>query len=59
MKARNILIGIVGSLLLPLYLASCGEDRWAAYAEDTATTRWIFDTMRVHYYWNEEMPDFD
>lgn len=59
MKARNILICVMGSLLLPLCVASCGEDRWAAYAEDTATDRWIYDTMRVYYYWNEEMPDFD
>ena len=59
MKARNILMTLGASLLLPLYLASCGEDRWAAYAEETASARWIYDTMRVHYYWNEEMPDFD
>lgn len=56
MKARNILIFILGALIFPAYLASCGEDRWAAYAEQTKTDLWIDDTMRVWYYWNENMP---
>ncbi len=57
MKATNILLIIVAVCLLPLYLTSCGEDRWAAYAEQTATTRWIDDTMRVWYYWKDELPE--
>lgn len=56
MKARNILIFILGMLILPLYMTSCGEDRWAAYAGQTQTDRWIDDTMRVWYYWDEDMP---
>ena len=56
MKARNILIFILGTLIAPIYLTSCGEDRWAAYAEQTATDQWIGDTMRVWYYWEDEMP---
>lgn len=56
MKARNILIFILGILIVPIYLTSCGEDRWPAYAEETATDRWIGDTMRVWYYWEDEMP---
>lgn len=56
MKARNTLILILGALILPLYFTSCGEDRWKAYAEQTETDRWIDDTMRVWYYWLDEMP---
>lgn len=56
MKARNILLSILGTLIVPVYLTSCGEDRWAAYAGETATDRWIYDSMRVWYYWNEEIP---
>ncbi|WP_281644800.1 S41 family peptidase [Bacteroides zoogleoformans] len=59
MKAKNILIYIAGILIVPSYLSSCGEDRWAAYAEQTKTTRWIEDTMRVWYYWDNEMPHSD
>ena len=57
MKARNILIFILGTLIVPIYLSSCGEDRWAAYAGQTMTDRWIDDTMRVWYYWNEDIPN--
>ena len=32
MKARNILILILGTLILPIYLTSCGVDRWKEYA---------------------------
>lgn len=56
MKAKNILIFIIGSLFIPLYLASCGEDRWPEYAQQTRTDSWIDDTMRVWYYWNEDIP---
>lgn len=59
MKARNILLLIVSTLIAPIYLASCGEDRWKAYAEQTATAQWIDDTMRVWYYWQDEMPTTD
>lgn len=59
MKARHILTFIAGSLVASAYFASCGVDRWAAYAEQTASDRWIDDTMRVWYYWNEEMPGTD
>ena len=33
MKARNILILILGTLILPIYLTSCGVDRWKEYAD--------------------------
>lgn len=56
MKARNILIFIAGMLIVPVYLTSCGEDRWAEYAGQTRTDSWIDDTMRVWYYWNEDIP---
>ena len=56
MKARNILIVVAGILLITAYFGSCGVDRWAAYAEQTKTDRWIDDTMRVWYYWNQEIP---
>ena len=59
MKARKILTYIAGILIIPAYLSSCGEDRWAAYAEQTRTDRWIDDTMRVWYYWRDEIPDAD
>lgn len=57
MKARNILLSILGAFIVPIYLTSCGEDRWPAYAAQTATDRWIGDTMQVWYYWNEEIPN--
>lgn len=56
MKARNILTLVWGTLILPAYLASCGVDRWKEYAEQTQTDRWIDDTMRVWYYWADEIP---
>ncbi|MDE6347127.1 MAG: peptidase S41, partial [Bacteroides sp.] len=56
MKARNILILILGTLILPFYLTSCGVDRWKEYAGRTQTDRWIDDTMRVWYYWADEIP---
>ena len=57
MKARNTLLLIAAMLVvLPAWLASCGEDRWAGYAEQTQTDRWIDDTMRVWYYWREDIP---
>lgn len=59
MKTRNILIFILGTMILPLHFTSCGVDRWKAYAEQTETDRWIDDTMRVWYYWNEEYPSSD
>ncbi len=59
MKARNTLPFIIAALLLPFCIVSCGEDRWAYYNEQTETDRWIEDTMRVWYYWKDEMPDDD
>lgn len=56
MKARNLLFFLLGALTLSIYLASCGEDRWPEYAVQTQTDRWIDDSMRVWYYWNEDMP---
>ena len=56
MKARNILILILGTLILPIYLTSCGVDRWKEYAGQTQTDRWIDDTMRVWYYWVDAIP---
>lgn len=56
MKARNILIILAGILLTPAYFGSCGVDRWALYADETKTDRWIEDTMRVWYYWNDQIP---
>ncbi len=56
MKARNLLILLGGLFMLPLYFGSCAVDRWAAYAERTQTDRWIDDTMRVWYYWNQDIP---
>lgn len=52
-----MLIILSGLFFLPLYLGSCGVDRWAAYAEQTQTDRWIDDTMRVWYYWNQDIPN--
>ena len=37
MKAKNILILILGTLILPIYLTSCGVDRWKEYAGQTQT----------------------
>lgn len=56
MKAKNILILILGTLILPIYLTSCGVDRWKEYAGQTQTDRWIDDTMRVWYYWVDAIP---
>lgn len=59
MNARNILLFIGGILIASLQLTSCGVDRWEAYAERTASQRWINDTMRVWYYWQESIPEDD
>ncbi len=60
MKARNIILILLwGALLLPLCFTSCGVDRWKGYAEQTATDRWIDDTMRVWYYWSADIPHTD
>ncbi len=56
MKARNLLLFLLSALTLSIYLASCGEDRWPEYAVQTQTDRWIDDSMRVWYYWNEDIP---
>lgn len=56
MKTKNTLLLILGAFLASVYLTACGEDRWKAYAEQTATDCWIDDTMRVWYYWKNEMP---
>ena len=53
MKARNTLIVIVGAIFASILMGACGEDRWAGYAEQTKTDRWIYDTMQVHYYWQD------
>lgn len=41
---------------MPLYFGGCAVDRWEAYAGRTQTDRWIDDTMRVWYYWNQDIP---
>jgi len=56
MKATNILLFLLGTLIIPLYLTSCGQDRWPEYAEQTKTDRWIDDTMRLWYYWDKDIP---
>ena len=56
MKAKTIYYMLAALMGLSLAMSGCGEDRWAAYATQTATDRWIDDTMRVWYYWAEEMP---
>ncbi len=56
MKATNILIVLLGMTLIPVYMACTGEDRWPEYAVQTETDRWIDDSMRVWYYWNEDIP---
>lgn len=56
MKAKTIFLLICAAMGINLWLCGCGEDRWAAYATQTATDRWIDDSMRVWYYWAEEIP---
>ena len=56
MKARNLLIVLAGLLVMPLYFGGCAVDRWEAYAGRTQTDRWIDDTMRVWYYWKQDIP---
>lgn len=57
MKTRKLLIFSIGALVVSIYLSSCGVDRWAGYAEQTKTDRWIDDTMRVWYYWYNDIPN--
>ena len=47
MKAKKYTDTHIGTLILPIYLTSCGVDRWKEYAGQTQTDRWIDDTMRV------------
>ena len=56
MKARNLLIVLAGLLVMSLYFGGCAVDRWEAYAGRTQTDRWIDDTMRVWYYWKQDIP---
>lgn len=56
MKTKNFLILLIIALIFSAHLASCGEDRRLEYAEQTKTDEWIDDTMRVYYYWYDEMP---
>ena len=42
--------------MMPLYFGGCAVDRWEAYAGQTQTDRWIDDTMRVWYYWKQDIP---
>ena len=56
MKASNLLIVLAGLLVMPLYFGGCAVDRWEAYAGRTQTDRWIDDTMRVWYYWKQDIP---
>ena len=41
---------------MPLYFGGCAVDRWEAYAGRTQTDRWIDDTMRVWYFWKQDIP---
>lgn len=59
MKARYILSVIVGAIFTSILMGACGEDRWAGYAEQTKTDRWIYDTMQVHYYWQDAIISYD
>ena len=43
-------------MVMPLYFGGCAVDRWEAYAGRTRTDRWIDDTMRVWYYWKQDIP---
>ena len=43
-------------MVMPLYFGGCAVDRWEAYAGRTQTDRWIDDTMRVWYYWKQDIP---
>ena len=47
---------MTGLLVMPLYFGGCAVDRWEAYAGRTQTDRWIDDTMRVWYYWKQDIP---
>lgn len=44
------------SLLSVTWLASCGQDRWPEYAEQTHLDRWIDSVMRENYLWYASMP---
>lgn len=57
MKARNILIYLLTGILAPVYLGSCGVDRWPEYAEQTKTDLWIDSVMRINYYWYQDIPE--
>jgi hypothetical protein len=50
---------VVATVAALTTLASCGEDRWPAYAVYTGRDQWIYETMSANYLWSEEMPDID
>ena len=56
MKARNILILILGTLILPIYLTTNKKNNKKKKTRQTQTDRWIDDTMRVWYYWVDAIP---
>ena len=39
--------------------ASCGEDRWEEYREQTELDTWMYDLMQQHYLWYASLPDYD
>lgn len=53
-KLNHILVW--GAMLLPLLLAACGEDRWAAYRALTGRDLWIDSVMRHDYLWADRLP---
>jgi C-terminal processing protease CtpA/Prc len=56
MKRNHTLLLPALLALIPFYFASCGVDRWAGYAEQTKTDRWIDSTMRAYYFWYHDLP---
>lgn len=56
MKAKNLLILLIIAVIFSIHFSSCGEDRRQEYAQQTRTDEWIDDTMRVYYYWYDEIP---
>lgn len=55
-KGRLLIYCLLAALVLPVFLASCGEDRWPAYYPYTGRNLWIDSVMRHNYMWANDMP---
>lgn len=58
-RPKSLLRLLSLSILCAGGFASCGVDRWEAYAPQTALDSWMYNTMQEHYLWYGSLPDYN